>query len=293
MSHYKTLGVEKDADQATIKKAYRKLASANHPDKGGDTKKFQEIQVAYDTLSDSNKRAEYDQLQAGGGRREFRFHSGPGGFGGFGGSSFGEGDGMADIIDQLRRQFGGGFQQQPRKPTNRDVRIGMQVKLADTLEEQEKVIKINLPGHQAEEIKIKIPRGVYHGAQIRYPGLGDHSVKDAPRGDLYVQFLIEPAEGFEQVGIDLITVLNVSCLEAIVGCEKEVTGIDGKRFNITVPPGSQYGAKFGIGSQGLYSTEHPGRGRLIVVLDIYIPTMLSEEQLEVIKSIQATQQSSL
>ena len=291
MSHYETLGVKKDADQATIKKAYRKLASTHHPDKGGDTKKFQEVQVAYDTLSDANKRAEYDQIQAGGGRREFRYH-GPQGFGGFGGSnSFGDGDGMDDLIDQLRRQFaGGGFRQQPRQPMNRDVRIGMQINLVDTLEEQDKVIKINLPGQQSEEIKIKVPRGVYHGAQIRYPGLGDRSVKDAPRGDLYVQFLIEPADGFEQFGIDLVTPLTVSCLEAIVGCEKEVIGLDGKKFKITIPAGSQYGAKFGIASQGLYSTDHPGRGKLIVALDIYIPTMLSDEQLETIRTIQATQQ---
>ena len=284
MNHYETLGVTKDADDATLKKAYRKLASINHPDKGGDTSKFQEIQVAYETLSDSNKRAEYDQILAGGGRREFRFRGSNSRD--FNASNMFGDDGMADIFEHLHRQFGGGFRRQPQSPTNRDVRIAMQMKLVDTLEEQEKVIKVSLPGNQDEEIKVKIPRGVYHGSQIRYPGLGDSSVKDAPRGDLYIQFLLEPVEGFEQVGIDLITAIPVSCLDAIVGCEKEVTGIDGKKFNVTIPPGSQYGSKFGIKSQGLYSPDSPGRGRLVVVLDVFIPTDLTAEQLSVIKSMQ-------
>ena len=283
MNHYETLGVAKDATSDEIKKAYRKLASQHHPDRGGDTKKFQDVQGAYETLSDPDKRAEYDMIQAGGGRREFRFsHGGGGGFGGMD-------SGMADIFEHLRRQFNAsntGRQQRP--PSNRDVRIGMHVKLIETLEEQKKIIKVNLPGKSPEELEIKIPRGIYHGAQIRYPGLGDHSVANAPRGDLYVQFLIEPDPNFEQVGIDLITVIPVNCIEAMTGCEKEVTGLDGKKFNIVVPAGSQYGSKFGINDQGLYSTDHPGRGRLIVALDIYIPTLLTPDQLSDLRNIQKT-----
>ena len=282
MNHYETLGVDKTATPDEIKKAYRKLASQHHPDKGGDTKKFQDVQGAYETLSDPDKRAEYDMLQAGGGRREFRFTHGAGGFGGMDA-------GMADIFEHLRRQFGagnGGHHQ--RAPTNRDVRIGMHVKLVDTLEEHKKIIKVNLPGKTTEELEIKIPRGVYHGAQIRYQGLGDHSVASAPRGDLYVQFLIDPEPNFEQMGIDLITVLPISCIEAMTGCEKEVTGIDGKKFNIVVPAGSQYGAKFGINNQGLYSPDRPERGRLIVALDIFIPTLLTPDQLSDLRNIQKT-----
>lgn len=282
IDYYSILGVAKDATPGDIKKAYRKAASVNHPDKGGDTKKFQEVQVAYDTLSDSNKRAEYDMMQAGGGhnRGGFRFHTNS--------SSWGDEGGLGDIFDMLRRQFNQnpGFSHQQQQPMNRDARINMRLKLADTLEEQEKIIKLNLPKNDQEEIKIKIPRGVYHGAQIRYPGLGDHSVPNAPRADLYVQFFVEPDPNFEQVGIDLLTELRINCLEAIVGCEKEITGLDGKKFNIVVPPGSQVGSKFGLGGQGLYTPDNPGRGRLIVVLNIEIPTALTDEQLEAIRNIQ-------
>ena len=280
MNYYDTLGVTKDASPDEIKKAYRKLASKHHPDKGGDTKQFQDVQVAYETLSDPVKKSEYDHIQAGGGRREFRFSQGnmdPS-------DVFG-----ADIFEHLRRQFGmgGNGARHQRPPTNRDVRVGIQVKLVDTLEEQEKIIKVNLPGKSTEEIKIKIPRGIYHGAQIRYPGLGDNSIATAPRGDLYIQFLIEPDPNFEQIGLDLLTTLHVSCIEAMTGCEKEVTGLDGKKFNIVVPAGSQYGSKFGINEQGLYSTDAK-RGRLIVVLDIYIPTLLTPEQLSDLRNIQKT-----
>jgi len=288
--YYETLGVAKDAKPEDIKKAYRKLASKHHPDKGGDTKKFQDVQIAYDTLSDENKRAEYNMQQDGG-------------FGGQGGSSHWsfrarQGTGFAgmgdidesDIFEHIRRQFTQGGPRRPQKPMNRDVRIGMQLKMVDTLEEHEKIIKVNLPGRPQEEIKIKIPRGVYHGAQIRYPGLGDHSVSEAPRGDLYVQFLVETPENFEQIGIDLITVIPVSCIEAMVGVEKDVEGIDGKKFKIVIPPGAQYGSKFAIPSQGLYSTDTPGRGRLIVAIDVYIPTLLTPEQIEELKKIQATQE---
>jgi curved DNA-binding protein len=297
MNHYETLGVAKDATAEEIKKAYRKLASKHHPDKGGETKKFQELQVANETLSDPQKRAHYDMELAGGGRREFRFSTN--------GSGMGPDD-MAgsgnpnDIFEHIKRQFGFGFgggpdpfaqfrqANQNRQPRNQDVRIAIQMSLVDTLEEQTKTLNITLPGNMKENIEIKIPRGVHHGNTIRYPGLGDHSTPNAPRADLYVQFHVRPHENFEQHGIDLVTSTTVSCLEAITGCSKTITGIDGKMFIVTVPPGSQYGAKFGIPDQGLYTTDHPGRGKLIVLLDIYVPKNLTEEQLNIIKSLQVT-----
>ena len=292
MNHYETLGVSKDATAEQIKKAYRKLASQHHPDKGGETHKFQEIQVANEILCDPQKRAQYDMELAGGGGRHFRFSTS--------GSGMGPDDMAGDLFENLRRQFGFGmgggpdpfsqFKQanQNRQPRNQDVRIAIQLNLTDTLEEQTKTLNITLPGNMKENIEIKIPRGVHHGTSIRYPGLGDHSTPNTPRADLYVQFYVRPHERFEQHGIDLVTTTTVSCLEAIAGCNKTVTGVDGKMFIVAIPPGTQYGAKFGIPDQGLYTTDHPGRGKLIVLLDIHVPKALTEEQLTIIKSIQAT-----
>ena len=289
MNHYELLGVANTATPEEIKKAYRKLASQHHPDKGGDTKKFQEVQVAHDTLSDQNKRAQYDMELAGGGRHfQFNANDMPGG--------------DFDMFDMLRRQFGVNFgaggndpfsqfrqaNQRRQAPRNRDVRLMVSLDLEETLSEQTKTLKVTLPGNIQEAIEIKVPRGVHNGTTIRYSGLGDHSVPNAPRADLYVQFQVKHHTQFEQVGIDLVSGLTINCLDAMVGCEKEVTGIDGKKFKITIPAGTQYGARFGIPDQGLYTTDHPGRGKLVVLLDIYVPKELTEDQLNLIKSIQLT-----
>lgn len=288
MNYYELLGVANTATPEEIKKAYRKLASQHHPDKGGDTKKFQEVQVAHDTLSDPNKRSQYDMQLAGGGHQQFHFDAGQ------------MNSDHIDMFDMLRRQFGVNFggpdpfanfrqaNQRRQPPRNRDVRISVPVALEETLEEQTKTLKITLPGNKQEEIEIKIPRGVHSGTTIRYAGLGDQSVKEAPRADLYVQFQLKPHPRFEQAGIDLVAGLTINCLEAIVGCEKEIEGLDGKKFNITIPAGTQFGARFGISDQGLYTTDHPGRGKLIIMLNVYIPKELTEEHLNLIKSIQST-----
>jgi DnaJ-class molecular chaperone len=289
MTHYDTLGIPRDADATAIKKAYKSLASKNHPDKGGDTKKFQDINTAYQILSDEQKKMQYDAEISGGGGRQYHFNT----------SSGMDAEDMGNIFEHLQRQFGFGagsqdpfaqFRQanQNRVNKNRDIRISIPIKLLDTLEEHDKTITITLPGNLRETVNVRVPRGVANGTTIRYPGLGDHSVPKVPRADLYVQFHLAPEYNYEPAGIDLVTHLVINCLEAITGCEKKIKGIDDKYFVLTIPPGTQVGTKFGIQEQGLYSQEHPGRGRLIVAIDVYVPKELSEEQLKTIRDIAAT-----
>jgi curved DNA-binding protein len=291
MNHYETLGVDKNAEFDDIKKAYRKLASKHHPDKGGDTEQFKKIQTAYDIVSDEAKRLRYDAELAGGGSRQFHFNAG-----GMGPEDMGHNA----IFEEMARQFGFGFRggedpfaqfrnanQNRQAPRNRDVRLNVGVKMVDSLKEHEKTITITLPGNVKETISIRVPRGITSGATVRYPGIGDWSIPKAPRGDIYVQFHLLPEYNYEQHGIDLYTQLTINCLEAMTGCEKKVKGIDDTMFELTIPPGTQVGTKFGIAGQGLYTTEHPNRGRLIVVTQIYIPKELTEEQLKTIKDIQA------
>lgn len=278
MSHYDTLGVGKDASPEDIKKAYRKLASKHHPDKGGDTEKFKEIQGAYDILSDDQKRASYDRPHS----NHFSFNT----------TGNMDSAAMNEMFSHLRRQFnfddfrangGGPFRrQQPQK--NADIRVNMRLDLASTLEEQTKRVKLNASG-VSKEVDIKIPRGIHSGSTIRYSGLGSDVIVGPPKGDLYVTFDVIVPQNFEQFGIDLITTVSVNCIEAITGCTKQVIGIDEKVFEVVIPPGTQYGAKFGIADQGAYSLDHPGRGRLIVEVLVTIPVYISDEAMETLKQL--------
>lgn len=279
-THYETLGVQKTVTADELKKVYRKLASEHHPDRGGDTAKFQEIQAAYDILSDPNKREQYNYGLENG-EKAFHFHSGNAGD-------------MGDIFTIFRQHFGGQadpfaqFRQQRQPQKNRDVRVAVRLELVDTLTDQTRTLTLSIPGVSNEEnIEIKIPQGVFTGAMIRYPGLGDKSHPNLPRGDLYVQIHVNDHPVFQVHGADLVMPLAISAFEAITGCEKEIVGLDGHAVALVIPKGAQYGTKFGIKDQGLYNSNAPGkRGRLIVILDISIPTNLSDEQLSIIKSMQ-------
>jgi len=281
MNHYETLGVDRSATADEIKKSYKRLASKHHPDRpGGNTQEFQKIQAAYDILSDDQKREMHNMELDGVNRPQFNFNTSN--------MTGGPNDGMHDaMFDILRQQFGfnmGGFQQR-RPPQNQDIRISIILDLADTLQEHSKTLNIIIPGNNQETVNIKVPRGIHHGAVIRYPGLGGNAVTTAPRADLYVQFHVKEHPEFVQQGTDLIMSLTIDCFDAIIGCERTVTNIDGRVFNVVIPPGSQPGRKFGIPDAGLYSTDKSGRGKLIILLNVVIPEKLSAEHLETIKSI--------
>jgi molecular chaperone DnaJ len=106
-----------------------------------------------------------------------------------------------------------------------------------------------------------------------------------PRGDLFVQFTVYPAEGFGINGIDLYTHLNVNCLKAITGSPVTVTGLDNKTFELTLPPGTQPGTKFRLRGQGLYHMNSDQRGDLYAEVVLTIPNNLTQDQLNYIQTI--------
>jgi DnaJ-class molecular chaperone len=140
MTHYSTLGITKEATADEIKKAYRKLASQHHPDKGGDTAKFQEVQAAYEVLSDEQKRNEYDNP-----RRSF------------GGYSTGMNE--SSIFDMFR-------QQQAMMP----IQLNMQVTLEEAFTGISKIIKL-----AGKEVQIDVPAGIYTGAGVKYNAVGPNN----------------------------------------------------------------------------------------------------------------------
>ena len=278
MNYYEILGVGDKATADEIKRAYRKLASQHHPDKGGDKAKFQEIQAAYDTLSNNDRRQQYDMQRngfGGGPGVQFHWHA----------NDMGHPD-----ISEIFRSFGfghgdpfGQFRQQQRR--NKDLRVNMPVALASTLEEQTKTISVQTTNGQRETVEVIIPRGVTSGTNIKYPGLGDNLFNTIPRGDLYVQIIVADSENYAVSGLDIFTQINVNCLLAITGGEVTVTGIDNRQFVINLPAGVQPNSKFRIPGQGIYQMNSDLRGNLYVEVAVTVPQNLSAEQLEIVRSL--------
>jgi curved DNA-binding protein len=280
---YETLGVPKGASDEEIKRAYRKLAGQHHPDKGGDTAKFQEIQSAYETLTDPVKRQQHDNPSPFG---QHGFHSHPGGGFEF---HFG-GGGPEDIFAQFFNQgFGHNpFQRHAQPRRNKDLRVQLTISLASTLESQRKTISVQTTKGDRYNVDVDIPRGINNGTTIKYSQMGDNMFDTLTRGDLYVIINVENDNRFELHGINLMCNLEINSIEAMTGTDKIVQGIDGREYNVKIPQGCQYGTKFGLQGQGLYQMNSNVRGDLIVNVVVKTP-LLSELQLNMLRNINIIQ----
>ncbi len=254
--HYATLGVAKTATQDEIKRAFRRLASQHHPDKGGDTKKFQEIQAAYDTLGDEAKRQAYDNPAPQ--------------FQGFGpGAQFGN---MHDIFSQM---FGGQspFGQHPRR---NHVRMSLWITLLDVARGGRRPVAL---GTQAgtSTVEIEIPQGINDGDNVQYPGI-------APGGqDLVIQFRIQPHANFQRQGLNLATTHKVSIWTLILGGETEVQTVEGNRLVVKVAPHTQPGTTLRLRSQGL-GDQSGQKGDLMVQIQTEIPKTIAPEIITAIQT---------
>jgi DnaJ-class molecular chaperone len=259
-SHYETLGVSNDASQDEIKKAYRKLANQYHPDKAeGDQATFKDISVAYDTLSDPQKRQEYDMQQNG--------HQ----FSGFGGGQHFHFD-MNDVFGQhahFTNMFGNGFRQQHR---NKDLNLQVQVTLVESFNGKQVDATFNLPSGRPQTVSINVPAGIDHGDAIRYNGLGDDSISGIPRGNLNVTIHVLPDRNFRREGNDLYTTLDINPIEAMIGCIKPVNTITGGTIDLTIRPGVETGTKFANGS-GFTNLHSKQVGQFITIINIKVPAI--------------------
>ena len=284
MTHYNTLGVSENATADEIKQAYRRLANKHHPDRGGDTAEFQKIQSAYNVLSDDQARAQYDAERQGRGGFHFTVN----------GQDFGGGvpPEMEEMLRNFGFAFGHGFAgggdpfaqfRQPRR--NKDTTVELVVSLASTLDAQTRTISIQNTNGERNTVEVQIPRGVRPNSTIKYPGLGDNFFGSLPRGDLYIKILVEGNPQFGVDGLDLIKTVDINCIDAIIGTEINVQGLDGKQFAVNVPPGTQNGTRFRLNMQGLYAMNQSQRGFLIIVANLVVPAVTDSNQVEILKRI--------
>jgi DnaJ-class molecular chaperone len=274
--HYQTLGVDRNATPDEIKKAFRKLASQHHPDKGGDTKKFQEIQAAYDVLGDPEKKAQYDNPAS-------QFAGGQ-----FGGAP----PGFEDIINQM---FGGGNspfgdifgrRHQPPPQRNRTLNIQTTISLEEAFSGKEMIANVQLPNGRDQLLEVKIPAGISDGMVLRLAGMGEDTVPNVPRGDIHLTVNVQPHGRFIRQGDDLVTSVNVNCIDAILGKNVQIDTIDGKTLDIKVPAGTQHGQLLsapGYGMPKVYDNRF--KGRLLISINITIPTNLNEAQKAILSQI--------
>lgn len=271
---YETLGVPKGAPEDEIKKAYRRLAAKHHPDRGGDTAKFQEIQSAYETLTDPQKRAQHDNPGFGGFDQQ-----GPGGFQ----FHFGSGMDPNDIFGQFFNQ-GHGFnpfqQQRQQQRRNKDLRINLNIDLKSTLNPQTKTVSVQTTKGDRFTVDVQIPKGVSNGTTIKYSRMGDNFFESLTRGDLYVIINIQVDGRFEIYGHNVVTNLTINSVEAMLGVEKEIKGIEDNTFLVKIPPGTQTGSKFGLQGQGLYDPRGTMRGDLIVTLTVHTLTPTPDQMVK-------------
>ena len=272
---YEILGLKRDADEAAIKSAYRKLAKRHHPDlHPGDAKaaeRFQELNNANDLLSDPERRARFDRGEIdaeghevpprGGFYRDFR--GGPGGeryAGGGAGSGDTAGFTEDDIAEFFARQFnsrhgGGNFRAQ-----GSDLNYALTLGFLDAANGTSR--RVLLPDGRA--LDVKIPAGIEDGHTIRLKGQGRSGIGGGPAGDALIEVAVAPHPFFRRAGDDVIIALPVTLKEAVLGASVSVPTIKGN-VKLTIPPGSGDGARLRLRGRGIR------QGHQFVELNVVVP----------------------
>jgi curved DNA-binding protein len=307
--YYKILGVERNATEAEIKSAFRKLALQYHPDRNPGNKeseeKFKEINEAYEVLSDSEKRARYEQL--GDSYSRWQQRGGPGNFNwnewtnapgggvqwevGDLNDLFGGGGGFSDFFQSI---FGGmrgegapgggapGTRQRARQSRPLPYQQNVQISLEEAYRGAERLVSVN-----GRRLTMKIPAGARTGTKVRMAGGGPAGPNGQPT-DLYLVIEVAPDPRFERKGDDLTTEVTIDLFTAILGGETRVPTPEGTVL-LTVPAGTQPGQSFRLSGRGMPHLREPNvRGDLYARIKVQIPRNLTPEQRKLFEQLAKT-----
>ncbi|WP_341220222.1 J domain-containing protein [Polaribacter atrinae] len=289
IDYYKVLGITKNASEADIKKAYRKLARRYHPDLNPNDKtaekNFKEINEANEVLSNPENRKKYDKYgehwqngeayeQDKQRQQEHQNRS----------QSNQSGYSQEDFSDIFGDMFGGGASSGRRtnaKFRGQDYNSEIQLHLKDVYETQKQVITVN-----GKNIRITIPAGVENGQVIKIKGHGGVGVNGGPNGDLYIQFSIVNNTKFKRDKDNLYLDVDLDVYTALLGGQLMVDTFDGK-VKLTIKPETENGAKVKLKGKGFPKYRKEGQfGDLYITYQLKIPTKLSEKEIELIKELQ-------
>ena len=254
MDYYSILGVNKNSSPDEIKKAYRKLAMKHHPDRGGDAAKLQEINEAYDTLKDPNKKAVYDNPQP-------RFDTNSMGDTGY--ANF------EDIFSTMFRQP----HVRPRQPKNSDITLGADIELSDVILGKDLILSYKLASGKTETVEVQIPPGAKHGDAVRFNGLGDDANPRFPRGNLFVKLRLKRNKHFQREGNNLITTYTADIFDLLLGTVVLIETPDNRKVKLNIPRGTKPDQVFSIPQYGIPDLNTRQKGHLYVKIKTTIPNI--------------------
>jgi len=328
--YYDVLGLDRSASEASIKKAYRKLALKWHPDhhKSDDQDKaetrFKQISEAYEVLSDPEKRTKYDRFgenwehgqefepksdQRTMSQEEFE-------------AAFGKSSGFSDFFQEM---FGGQFRQDFQTPPGQharyryrgaDVRAELHLSITTAIQGGKRSFEIparmGCPScggtgslashicpscggvgqvHKNQTIELKLPEAIRDGLKLRLKGLGEPGEGGGENGDLFITLRLDDDESYRIVGSDLEARVPIAPWEAAAGAKIGVRTPRG-RVSLTIPPGSHSGDRLRLRGQGL--TDESGTpSDLLVRIEMDLPKSLSDQQKELLRELGRSESSTL
>ena len=270
MDYYKTLGVDQTATQDNIKRAYRKLAKQYHPDNGGDTEKFKQINQAYSIIGDEHKRHQYNQDTATKSNNNYNFNH----------------NNMDDFFSDIFKSTTGFHHSYHdyAQAKNKDLRTTLHVSLESVLDAQSKTVHLNR-GRSQKTVQVDIPAGVNDGATIRYSGYGQDVRTTAAPGDLLVTIKVKLHKKFIRDYNNLHSTIEIDAIDAMLGTSAEFQNIDNSKILVKIPAGAQPGQQLRVAKKGLPNNNTGIVGDLILTVKINIPCNLNDQQKELLRQI--------